>query len=119
MSIPNLYRNHEAHIKALVISEEASERQSSINKCLSLGYEVESADSLKKLLSVTNTFFDMVLISSRLRSIGINYLSMNFKQSFHLGKKPLFLLIDGALPSIGSDKDLLNSGIIDGVMVVK
>lgn len=105
-------------IKALIISEEPEENQRSMEKCLRLGYEVKSADSFERLSIVINTFFDIVLISRKLRAVGINYLSMNFKQSFHVGKKPIFLLIYDDMPNTLLDKELWDTGIIDGVFVV-
>ena len=106
--------------RVLIVSEDDVEIKRSENKFRCMGYEIKIVKSLAEIFVVANQFFDLVMVSTSIRSYGLNFISLLFKHSHHLDKdKPqLFLVTD--VDSMCDKKmasALLGHQVVDGLIV--
>jgi len=97
----------------LIISEDSSEIEQSERKFGKLGYDINVAKTVVEMIKATDHVFDLVMLSTSIKSFGLNFTTLLFKGTF------LLLLTD---LKIFGDKQtamaLLQHRAADGLVVL-
>jgi hypothetical protein len=112
---------HISHtFKALIISENTSEIVKTEKNLTFLGYEIEIAHTLNELIGKAHEWFDVILISTQLQSVGINFASLLFQTYRGSGEGlPRQYLLTNLHDFSGGEKEietLMKYHVVDGLM---
>ena len=68
----------------LIISEDLGEIEQSERKFGKLGYDINIAKTLVEMVKATDQVFDLVMLSTSIKSFGLNFSTLLFKETFLL-----------------------------------
>ena len=68
----------------LIISEDLGEIEQSERKFCKLGYDINIAKTLVEMVKATDHVFDLVMLSTSIKSFGLNFSTLLFKETFLL-----------------------------------
>ena len=73
-----------ARPSVLIISEDLGEIEQSERKFGKLGYDINVAKTLVEMVKATDQVFDLVMLSTSIKSFGLNFSTLLFKETFLL-----------------------------------
>lgn len=105
----------------LIISENEAEIRCSQTKFLALHYDVTIVSTFMDVLNVTQQVFDLVMLSTHIKSFGINIVLLLFKNLKEIDVlKPLLFLVSN-MDSLSDEQTmrvLLKQPSVDGMMTL-